>query len=84
MAAFERLVRFETDGGKVTYGDLPSNVANNSIIGRSVDVLDGDVGSGFKKTSSKATIKKVSTSSTPHPVRPSLTRKSAPQSRSQR
>lgn len=60
MAPFERLVRFETDGGKESYGDLPLSVGTDAIIGSSVDVLDGDVKAGFKKTGSKATIKKVS------------------------
>lgn len=59
-AAFERLVRFETDGGKETYGDLPLSVATDDIIGSSVATLDGDIRSGFKKTGSKATIRTVS------------------------
>lgn len=58
IAPFERLVRFENDGGKETYGDLPLNVANDAIIGSSVEVLDGDIKTGFKKSGSKATIKK--------------------------
>lgn len=59
-APFERLVRFETEDGKESYGDLPSSVANDSIIGSSVETLDGDIRSGFKKTGSKATISKAS------------------------
>lgn len=59
-APFERLVRFETDDGKETYGDLPLSVANDAIVGSSVEALDGDIRSGFKKTGSKSTIRKAS------------------------
>lgn len=59
-APFERLVRFETDGGKESYGDLPLSVANDETIGSSVETLDGDFKVGFKKTGSKATIRKAS------------------------
>lgn len=73
MAPFERLVRFETDGGIETYGDLPSSVGNDDIVGSSVEVLDGDMRSGFKKSGSKATIKKVGHSQPAETLSPPLT-----------
>lgn len=57
---FERLVRFqEKDGGTIQYGDLPMSIANNELVGSSVDILAGDFSSGFQKTGAKGTIKHV-------------------------
>lgn len=58
---FERLVRFEDDAGKEMHGDMTGNVDSDSIVGSSVEVLEGDFTSGFKKAGKKATIRKVST-----------------------
>ena len=57
-AAFERLVRFETDQGKLLYGNLSTAFATDAIIGSSVEILDGDVLTGFNKTGCQATIGK--------------------------
>ena len=58
---FERLVRFEADGGEEMYGDLPgSSIDSDSIVGSTVEVLKGDFAAGFAKTGAKATVRKVS------------------------
>jgi transcription initiation factor TFIIH subunit 2 len=59
MAAFERLIRFESQEGKTVYGNLETEVPTREIEGRSVEVLEGDVKGGFKKTGRKATVGKV-------------------------
>lgn len=58
MAAFERLIRFEDAEGKTLYGNLEKEVPTKDIQGSTVEVLEGDVKSGFKKTGSKATVSK--------------------------
>ena len=60
MAAFERLIRFEDTAGKIVYGNLEKEMATKEIEGSVVEVLDGDVKSGFRKTGGKATVGKVS------------------------
>ncbi|KAF1831059.1 hypothetical protein BDW02DRAFT_591431 [Decorospora gaudefroyi] len=59
MAAFERLIRFQTDGGKTVYGNLTKETSTREIEGSSVDVLDGDVKSGFRTTGEKARVGKL-------------------------
>ena len=59
MAAFERLIRFQDAEGKTVYGNLEEEVPTREIEGRSVEVVDGSVESGFKKTGDKAKVKKV-------------------------
>src|SRR5947209_2422402 len=52
-AAFERLIRFEDGEGKTVYGNLEEEVPTREIEGRSVEVVEGDVESGFRKTGGK-------------------------------
>ena len=59
MAAFERLIRFQSEDGKTVYGNLEKETPARKIEGSSVEVLDGDVQSGFKKTGGKATVSKL-------------------------
>jgi transcription initiation factor TFIIH subunit 2 len=59
MAAFERLVRFETPEGKTVYGNLDKEVPTREIEGSEVEVLEGEIGSGFKKTGGRAKVGKV-------------------------
>lgn len=59
MAAFERLIRFQADDGKTYYGDLGSEVPTREIEGKKVEVLEGDVETGFKKTGAQAQVAKV-------------------------
>lgn len=59
MSAFERLIRFEDKDGKTVYGNLEKEVPTKEIEGSSVEVLEGDVKSGFKKTGQKTTVGKV-------------------------
>ena len=59
MAAFERLIRFQAEGGKTVYGNLEKETPTREIEGSSVEVLEGDVKSGFKKTGTKATVSKL-------------------------
>jgi len=58
-AAFERLIRFETPGGEIKYGDLGKAVPTKEIEGREVEVLEGDIKAGFKKTGGKAKVGKL-------------------------
>ena len=59
MSAFERLIRFEDKDGKTVYGNLEKEVPTKEIEGSSVEVLERDVKSGFKKTGQKTTVGKV-------------------------
>lgn len=59
MAAFERLIRFETPEGDIKFGDLGKAVPTKEIEGREVEVLEGDVKVGFKKGGGKAKVGKV-------------------------
>lgn len=59
MAAFKRLIRFEDAEGKTVYGDLEKEVPTREIEGSTVEVLEGDVKSGFNKAGSKAKVAKV-------------------------
>jgi transcription initiation factor TFIIH subunit 2 len=59
MSAFERLIRFEDKEGKTVYGNLEKETPTREIEGSSVEILEGDVQSGFKKTGQKATVGKV-------------------------
>jgi transcription initiation factor TFIIH subunit 2 len=59
MAAFERLIRFENQEGKTIYGNLEKETSTRDIEGSSVEVLEGDVKGGFRKTGGKATVGKV-------------------------
>ncbi|PVI08634.1 hypothetical protein DM02DRAFT_549062 [Periconia macrospinosa] len=58
-ASFDRLIRFEADDGKVYYGDLGDEVPTREIEGRKVQVLDGDVKSGFKKSGGEVKVSKL-------------------------
>lgn len=57
--SFQRLIRFEADDGKTYYGNLTKETPTQEIQGSKVEVLDGDIETGFKKTGSEATVSKV-------------------------
>ena len=57
--SFERLVRFQADDGKTYFGNLTKQLPTREIEGSRVEVLSGDVQSGFKKTGDEATVSKV-------------------------
>lgn len=59
MAAFERLIRFQNDEGKIVYGNLEKETPTREIEGKEVEVLEGDVQTGFKKTGGKAKVGKL-------------------------
>jgi transcription initiation factor TFIIH subunit 2 len=59
MASFERLIRFETADGKTVYGNLEKEVPTREIEGSEVEILEGDVRSGFKKSGGKAKVRKL-------------------------
>lgn len=59
MASFERLIRFVAEDGKIRYGNLTKATPTLEIEGSEVEVLQGDVQSGFSKTGEAATVKKV-------------------------
>lgn len=46
------------------FGDLPMSSSVDDVVGSSVNTLDGDFNSGFKKGSSKATVRKVNSNQT--------------------
>ncbi|OAL01944.1 hypothetical protein IQ06DRAFT_218743 [Phaeosphaeriaceae sp. SRC1lsM3a] len=59
MASFERLIRFESADGNVKYGNLEKEVPTREIEGSEVEVLHGDIKSGFKKSGEKAKVGKL-------------------------
>jgi transcription initiation factor TFIIH subunit 2 len=61
MAAFERLIRFETGEGKTMYGNLKKEIPTRDIEGSEVEVLEGDIQSGFKKSGGSVKVGKVRT-----------------------
>ena len=56
---FKRLVRFEDAEGVVNYGDVGDNTGANGWEGADVEILEGDIDAGFKRTGRPARIKKV-------------------------
>jgi hypothetical protein len=56
--AFQRLVRFVNAEGKTQYGDLKSQPTGD-LVGAEVEVLEGDVDSGFTATGRTEKIKEV-------------------------
>ena len=59
MASFERLIRFEGEDGQTHWGDFGSEEPGRDVEGKTVHILDGDVGAGFQKTDREGKIKKV-------------------------
>ena len=59
MAAFSHLIRFEANDGNTYYGDLEKETPTREIQGKEVEVLEGDVKSGFSKKGSKAKVSKL-------------------------
>ena len=59
MAAFSHLIRFEAEDGKTYYGDLTKETPTKEIQGKEVELLKGDIQTGFSKSGSKATVSKL-------------------------
>ncbi len=59
MASFERLIRFRTSEGKTVYGNLEKETPTREIEGSRVEILTGDVKSGFQKTGTEAVVSKL-------------------------
>lgn len=59
MSIFSHLIRFEADDGKTYYGDLTKETPTRDIEGKNVEVLEGDVKSGFTKKGSRAKVSKL-------------------------
>lgn len=57
---FERLIRFVSSTGETQYGNLTKETPTKEIQGSEVEILNGDIESGFEKTGEKATVKQVS------------------------
>lgn len=57
--AFQRLIRFLASDGKTYFGNLLKETPTLEIEGSKVEVLDGSIEAGFKKTGSEATVSKV-------------------------
>ena len=62
--AFDRLVRFQDDEGKIRYGNVPYEFPSDGINGTKLQILKGDLSSGFSKGDGTATVKKVHIPST--------------------
>jgi transcription initiation factor TFIIH subunit 2 len=58
-SSFERLIRFETADGKTVYGNLEKETPTREIEGTEVEVLSGDVNSGFKKSGERVKVGKL-------------------------
>jgi 2-keto-4-pentenoate hydratase/2-oxohepta-3-ene-1,7-dioic acid hydratase in catechol pathway len=56
--SFQRLVRFVNDQGATQYGDLKSEPTGD-LTGQEVEVLEGDLDSGFKSTGRTEKIQKL-------------------------
>jgi transcription initiation factor TFIIH subunit 2 len=56
--SFQRLVRFVNAEGKTQYGDLKKE-ASGDLIGQEVEVLEGNLDSGFTSTGKTEQIKEV-------------------------
>ncbi|KAF2736865.1 hypothetical protein EJ04DRAFT_533409 [Polyplosphaeria fusca] len=59
MAGFERLIRFVGEDGKTHFGDLGKERPTREIEGSAVELLNGDIKSGFSKTGKEATVSKL-------------------------
>lgn len=70
---FERLIRFVSSTGETQYGNLAKETPTKEIQGSEVEILKGDIESGFEKTGEKATVKQVS----PTPFRRGVRRMAA-------
>lgn len=57
---FERLIRFVSSMGETQYGNLTKETPTKEIQGSEVEILKGDIESGFEKAGKKATVKQVS------------------------
>jgi transcription initiation factor TFIIH subunit 2 len=57
--AFERLIRFVANDGKTYYGNLTKETPTMEIEGSEVEIISGDIESGFSKTGSEAVVSKV-------------------------
>lgn len=58
--AFTRLIRFVDEQDHISYGDLQSEWSETKTIGSEVQILDGNLQSGFTRTDRKAKIKTAS------------------------
>jgi transcription initiation factor TFIIH subunit 2 len=58
-SSFERLIRFETADGKTVYGNLEKETPTREIEGTEVEVLSGDVKSGFSKSGERVKVNKL-------------------------
>jgi hypothetical protein len=56
---FDRLIRFQTSDGAERYGNLEKETPTREIEGSEVELLDGDIKSGFKKAGGKAKVGKL-------------------------
>lgn len=59
MAVFERLIRFRDTDGTVRYGDLGAETPTREICGKEVEVLEGGVEGGFRKSGGKARVEEL-------------------------
>lgn len=57
--SFERLIRFKSKDGKTYHGNLPEETSSAKIEGSEVEILEGDISNGFKKTGQKVHVSEV-------------------------
>jgi transcription initiation factor TFIIH subunit 2 len=67
--SFERLIRFKANDGKTYKGNLSKETPTEEIVGSEVEILEGDIKSGFKKTGQKAQVSEVRLSDSFHCTR---------------
>jgi transcription initiation factor TFIIH subunit 2 len=59
---FDRLIRFEAADGQTYYGNLEKELPTREMEGSTVEVLEGDIKTGFKGLGTKAKVTKVRSS----------------------
>jgi transcription initiation factor TFIIH subunit 2 len=56
---FDRLIRFEAADGQTYYGNLERELPTREMEGATVEVLEGDIKTGFKGLGTRAKVTKV-------------------------
>jgi transcription initiation factor TFIIH subunit 2 len=64
--SFERLIRFVDESGTTRYGNLVREVSLKDIEKSEVQVVEGDLETGFTKSSKKTTVHKVMSTTSSH------------------
>lgn len=57
--SFKRLIRFYDKEGKERYGDVEDEIAPSELEGKAVNLVSGNIESGFKVLEEKVEVAKV-------------------------